>query len=75
MPPISHRFVADIDAAFMQQIFHIPKQQRELNVQHHSQTDDLWARFEPLEVAGFGHAPELSTTLPRLKSGFPDKTM
>ena len=41
VPPVSHRFMADINAAFVQQIFDISKGQRERDVQHHRQADDL----------------------------------
>jgi hypothetical protein len=41
IPPKSHRLVADVDAPFEQQVFHIPKAEREPHVQHHNQPNDL----------------------------------
>ncbi len=41
VPPKSNRFVADIDAAFVQKVLHIPKRKRETNIHHDGQTDDL----------------------------------
>ena len=38
--------MADIDAAFVQQIFHISKRKRKPDVHHHRQADDLRARLE-----------------------------
>ena len=43
-PPEPHRFVADIDAAFVQKIFDIPKRKRKPDVHHHRQADDLGGR-------------------------------
>ncbi len=74
MPPVSDRLVADIDAPFVQQILYVPERQREPDVQHHRQADDLWARFEVLEWGSSGHAVTLSTALPCLKPGFSDKS-
>ena len=34
-----HRFMADIDAAFMQQVFNITKRQRKPDIHHHGQSD------------------------------------
>lgn len=73
VPLISDRFVADIDTPFMQKILDIPERQREADVQHHRQADDLWARLEPLEGVGVGHAETLASTLPRLKVSLSDK--
>ncbi len=35
VPPIPDSFVAHIDASLVQQIFDIPKRERETDVQHH----------------------------------------
>ena len=75
MPPVPNGLVANIDAAFMQQIFHIAERQREPDVQHHRQADDLWARFEIAKRRRLGHERTLPTTLPRLKSSYSDKTL
>ena len=48
--------MADIDPAFMQQIFDIPKRERKSDVQHHRKADNLWTGFEVLEGGRFGHS-------------------
>ena len=67
MPPIPHRFMADIDAAFMQQIFYVSKRQRKTNVQHHRQANDLAARFKVAKWVRFGHPTKLRNRPARLK--------
>ena len=74
VPPKSYRFVADIDAALVQQILDIPERQREPHIEHHCQAGDLRARFEVLEKGAFGHARTLPGALPRLKRSSFDKT-
>jgi hypothetical protein len=59
MPPVSHGFMANIDAALVQQILDIPKGQRETNVEHHRQADNLAARFEVAKWIRFGHLQTL----------------
>ncbi len=49
VPPISDSFVAHVDASLVQQIFDIPKRERESDVQHHGQADDLGTGFEVFE--------------------------
>ena len=41
VPPISNRFVADVDAALVQQVFGIAKGEGEPDIHHHGQADDL----------------------------------
>ena len=43
----------------MQKILHITAQKREPNVKHHSQADDLWARFKVPEWGVFCHTERL----------------
>jgi hypothetical protein len=45
VPPKPNGFVADVDAAFVQQNLHAPTRQRETDIHHHGQTDDLGARL------------------------------
>ena len=66
MPPESHSFMADIDAAFVQQIFHISKGQRERDVQHHRQADDLRTGFEITKRESFVYPKKLRNRLTRL---------
>ncbi len=54
-PPETDSFVADVDAALVQQVFHISKQEWITYVHHNRQADDLRADFEVLEYVGFGH--------------------
>src|SRR6056297_446378 len=75
MPPEPHRLVADLDTALMQKILDVPKREREPDVHHHRQTDDLAARLEVLEWVRFGHAETLASALPRLKPSLSDKTL
>ena len=55
MPPKPNRPVAELDPKLFKQILNVPKRQREPDVQHHRQTDDLGARLEVLERERFGH--------------------
>jgi hypothetical protein len=47
--------VADLDTSLVKQIFDIAQRQREPNLEHHRQADDLWARFEVAERGALGH--------------------
>ena len=67
MPPKSHSFVTDIDAALVQQIFNIPKGQRKPHIQHHRQADNLAARFEVANWVRFGHIRKVRNRPARLK--------
>ena len=44
--------MADLNATFVQEIFNITERERKPNIKHHSQADDLWARFEVAECGG-----------------------
>jgi hypothetical protein len=46
MPPVSHSFMTDIDAAFVEHIFHIAKRQREMNAQHQRQANNFATRLK-----------------------------
>ncbi|WP_236553195.1 hypothetical protein [Roseovarius indicus] len=48
--------MADLDPAFMQQVFNVPERKWEPHVEHHRQADDLLARFELFERVAFCHA-------------------
>src|SRR6056297_3130124 len=74
MPPEPDGLVADVDAPFMEQILDVAKRQREPDVQHHRQADDLWARLEIAEGAAFGHLRTLASALTRLKPSSSDRT-
>ena len=65
-PPesVSHRLAAFVDPTFEQQILNVPHQQREANIHHHDQGDDLRGRVKIAEWARCtseaGHAPLLT---------------
>ena len=67
VPPEPHRLVADIDAPLMEQVLDVTKRQRETDVEHHRQADDLFARLEVLEGAWFRLTRTLQSALHRLK--------
>ncbi len=56
VPPEPNRLMRDVDAALMQQVFHIPQPKRVRDVHHHHQADDLGARLEVAEKARIAHA-------------------
>jgi len=65
VPPKPDRFMANIETAFVQQIFHISQTKRKSNVKHHRQTDDLWPSFKIAEWAAFCHSKMLPHHLAR----------
>jgi len=66
--------MADIDAAFVQQILNIPKREREPDVQHHRKANDLRARLEVAKWGAFGHPATLRNHPAWLKLVSSDKT-
>ncbi len=74
VPPIPDSFVAHVDASLVQQIFDIPKRERETDIQHHRKADYLWAGFEILERGRIGHGKKLRNRPARLKPSSSDKT-
>jgi hypothetical protein len=42
IPPEPHRLMADVDAAFEQQILDLAQRKRIADLQHHRQANDLW---------------------------------
>jgi len=49
IPPEADGLVTDINAAFVQEIFHIAKGEREPDVEHYDQANDFRRRFEIAE--------------------------
>ena len=49
IPPVSHRFLADLDASLIEQVLQVARRQWETNVEHRLQADDVWARLEVTE--------------------------
>ena len=65
VPPVPYRLVADVDAALMEQVLHVPQRQWEADIHHHRQTDDLG---RSLEVADrIAHPETLRSRAGRLK--------
>ena len=62
--------MANIYAAFVEQIFDLPQRKRKSDVHHYSQTDDLGRRLEISE--GVFHQETLRNPPPRLKLDSPD---
>jgi len=51
IPPQPHRLVADVNAAFEQQILHVPKRQRETHIHQHDKADHLGRRVKSTKWA------------------------
>ena len=64
-PPETDRFMADVDAAFVQKILHVTKRKRKPDVHHHRQADHLRAGFEVAKWAAFCH-PQMLRNRPTL---------
>ena len=47
--PEPHALMADVDPAFVQQVFHISKRQRKPDIHHHRTLNDLRRRLEMAE--------------------------
>ena len=62
------------NTSFVQKIFHITEWKRKPDVQHHSQADDLWARFKVPEWGVFCHMARLRNHPARLKLVLSDST-
>ena len=67
--------MTDVDAALVQQILDIAERQREPDVHHYRQADDLRARLEIAEGGAFGHTETLPGPLPGLKPGCSDRAL
>ncbi len=59
--------MADLNATFVQEIFNITERERKPTIKHHSQADDLWARFKVPEWGVFCHTERLRDHPTRLK--------
>jgi hypothetical protein len=72
VPPIAHRLVADLNTTLVKQVFNVTQRQRETNVQHHRQAEDLWARLEVAEIGTLAHPEKLMKRRDRLKQSSSD---
>jgi hypothetical protein len=75
VPSKSNSFVADVDATFVQKIFHIPQRERKTSVHHHGQADDLRARLEVTKEGTFCHPERLGGSPARLKKSSSDSAL
>ncbi|OIQ71714.1 hypothetical protein GALL_466670 [mine drainage metagenome] len=67
VPPKPNRFVADLNAALMQQVLNVAQRQRISNIHHHRQADDFGRRLEVPEPGSLGHGRRLRDRPARLK--------
>jgi hypothetical protein len=67
IPPIPHRFVADVDAALVQQVLDIAERKGKANLHHDRQADDLRVAVKALERVCFRHEQRLRNHPARLK--------
>jgi hypothetical protein len=67
VPPEPDSLMADVDPALMQQILHIAEREREPDVHHHCQANDLGARFEVTKRRRFCHPQTLQNHPARFK--------
>jgi hypothetical protein len=67
--------VSDLDTSLVKQIFDIAQRQREPNLEHHRQADDLWARFEVAEGGTHGHPAKLEDGPAGLKQSSSDSAV
>jgi hypothetical protein len=74
MPPKPDGLMADLDAALVQKVLDVPQREREPDIEHHRQSDDLGAGLEPFERIGFGYDGMLLGPLPRLKPSSSETT-
>ena len=58
--PLALGFVADLDPAFVQQVFDIAQRQREPEIKHHCQADDLWTCLEVAKGGALCHIRRLA---------------
>ena len=74
IPPKPHRLVANINAAFVQKILHVPKRKRKPDVYHYREADDFGRRLEVAKGAAFCNPPKLRGCPARLKPVSYDRT-
>jgi hypothetical protein len=67
VPPVPHGYMADFNPAFVQQILNVAQRQREPDIQHYRQADDLKASLQVTESGLFGHPGRIAKRNDRLK--------
>ena len=75
VPPKPHRLVANIYTALVQQILDVPQRQREPDVHHYRQADDLGGRLEVAKRGAFCHGRTLNSRPARLKPVSSDRAL
>jgi hypothetical protein len=65
--PKPNRLMADVDAAFVQKILHIPQRERKPHIHHNGQADDLGASLKVTKGGTFCHPATLGGRPARLK--------
>jgi hypothetical protein len=66
VPPEADRFMADVDATFVQQVFNISKRKWKPDIHHHGQPNDLGTGFEIAKWREFCHSAKLRDSAARL---------
>ena len=66
VPPISYRFVTDINAPFVEKILDLPEGERKPHIQHHYAADYIGRAIEITE--GIVHRRRLGNLTSRLKT-------
>ena len=59
VPPAAHSLVADLDPAFVQQIFDVVWRERVTDIAHHRPANDSGAHLEGAKAGALGHAGRL----------------
>jgi hypothetical protein len=59
IPPIMHRFVTNIYASFVKQVFYITKRKWKPNIHHHSGTNNIGGCFKIAKGIGIFHHQRL----------------
>ena len=73
VPPVPHRFVANVDATFEQNVFNLAQRKRIADVQHHREPNDLGRTVEI--TAGISHRLRLRNSPSPLKPIYSDNAL
>ncbi len=68
-PPEPHRLIAHFDATLMEQVLHVPRREREPDIHHHGQPDDLGAGAEVPKGAALGGVAQPACVLNETTAG------
>ena len=73
VPPVPHRFMANVYAPFEQNIFDLTQRQRIADIRHHREADDLGRAVEITE--GIVHRRRLRELTSHLKAIYSDSAV